>query len=204
LKLAAIILFASGAAVAAPFSHKVHLKQGLECVTCHTFATTSTKPEDNLLPAKTVCLDCHTADEITIPAPPTTRVVHFSHSQHLNMSNVAGAIAAAIDKGDYLQPPGDIRRHLDGKNACTACHRGLEESDAVSPVNMPQMADCIVCHNQIDNPFSCEQCHAKGANLKPASHVRGFQDQHSTGRMNLDKATCAVCHGRTFRCLGCH
>ena len=202
MKLGIAILIVGGAAWSAPFSHKTHLKQGLECVTCHTAAPTSTKAEDNLLPTKTVCLNCH--EDAAIPGPPTTRVVHFSHSQHLKMGNVAGVIATAIEKGEYLQPPGDIRRHLDSKNACAACHRGLEESDAVSPADMPQMADCLVCHNQIDNPFSCEQCHAKGANLKPASHVRGFQDQHSTGKLNLDKASCAVCHGRTFRCLGCH
>jgi len=66
------------------------------------------------------------------------------------------------------------------------------------------MADCIVCHNQIDNPFSCDKCHASGVNLKPASHVEGFMSAHSSGKMNLDKASCTICHGRTFRCLGCH
>jgi len=131
-------------------------------------------------------------------------VVHFSHAQHLKMGNVAPVIAAAIDKKNYLQPPGDIRRHLDTKNACEACHRGLEDSDAVTPAAMPQMADCLVCHSQIENPFSCEKCHAKNANLKPANHTEDFMSTHTTGKLNLDKTTCAVCHGRTFRCLGCH
>jgi len=141
---------------------------------------------------------------MTIAAPPTTRVVHFSHAQHLKMGNVAPVIAAAIDKKTYLQSVGDIRRHLDTRNACQACHRGLEESDAVTAAAMPQMADCLVCHSQIDNPFSCEKCHDKNANLKPANHVADFLDTHTTGKLGLDKTTCAVCHGRTFRCLGCH
>jgi len=97
-----------------------------------------------------------------------------------------------------------IRRHLNGTNPCQACHRGLEESVQVSASNMPVMADCIVCHSQIDNPFSCEKCHAKGDNLKPASHVQGFMSSHSSGTMNLDKASCTICHGTNFRCLGCH
>ena len=198
-----LIWIASGAAVAAPFSHKLHLKLVPQCLTCHTTAETSTKPEDNLLPVKTACAKCHTEGEVAIPAPATTNVVHFSHSQHLKLGNVvAQVIASSIDKNEYLQPPGDIRRHLDTKNTCQACHRGLEESDAVTHANMPQMADCLVCHNQIDNPFSCEQCHAKTANLKPASHIPEFHNTHS--KPAVDKTGCAVCHGRSFRCLGCH
>jgi predicted CXXCH cytochrome family protein len=197
-----LILMAWGAASAAPFSHKLHLKLIPQCTTCHTAASASTKPEDNLLPAKGACAQCHKEGEVTIPPPPATLVAHFSHAQHLKMGNVAPVIAAAIDKKNYLSAPGDIRRHLDTKNPCQACHRGLEESDAVSKANMPQMADCLVCHNQIDNPFSCEQCHNKTANLKPASHIPEFHDTHS--KPSVDKASCAVCHGRDFHCLGCH
>ena len=187
---------------AAPFSHKLHLGLKLECVTCHSAATTSTKVEDNLLPEKKVCQQCH--EDATIPRPPTTRVVHFSHAQHLKMGNVAPVIAAAIDQKTYLTPPGDIRKYLDTSNACEGCHRGLRESDAVTAAALPQMADCLTCHSQIELPFSCEKCHAKEDNLKPVNHVEGFFSNHSTGRMNLDKTTCAVCHGRIFRCLGCH
>ena len=176
----------------------------LQCTTCHTAAAASTKAADNLLPAKTVCLQCHEDAQIQIPPPPQTRVVFFSHAQHLKMGNLAPVIAAAIDKKTYLQSPGDIRRHLNTQNACEACHRGLEESDQVTPAAMPQMADCLVCHTEIDNPFSCEKCHAKNAALKPASHVPSYLSDHTSGKLNLDKASCVVCHGRNFRCLGCH
>src|SRR3979409_1671551 len=114
--LAIYVAMGGAAANAAPFSHKLHLQLKLECAGCHTQAAASTKPEDNLLPDKKVCLGCHTS--AGIPAPPTTRVVHFSHQQHLKMGNLAPVIAAAIDKKTYLQPPGDIRRHLNSSNAC--------------------------------------------------------------------------------------
>jgi len=187
---------------AAPFSHQLHLKLKPDCGTCHTGAAASTTPADNLLPDQRVCQPCHQSREVA--GPHATRVAHFSHQQHLKMGNLAPVIAAAIDKKQYLQNPGDLRRHLNGSNPCEACHRGLEESNQVSSANMPKMADCLVCHNQIDNPFSCEKCHAKGDNLKPASHVEGFMSAHSSGTMKLDKASCVVCHGTTFRCLGCH
>jgi len=204
VKHLAVILLASGMALGAPFSHKLHLSLELECATCHTAAAGSTKASDNLMPAKAVCLRCHEDADVQIPAPPKTLVAFFSHARHLNLGNVAPLLAAAIDKRNYLQPAGDIRRHLNTTDACQACHRGLPESDRVTPAAMPQMADCLVCHTEIDNPFSCEKCHAKGAPLKPASHLPGFLSDHTSGKLNLDKASCVVCHGRNFRCLGCH
>jgi hypothetical protein len=201
----ALILFAWGAsagAAAAPFSHKLHLGLDLQCVTCHPAAPGSTKVSDDLLPVKTVCRPCHA--DAQIPAPPVTRLAFFPHMLHLKMGNIAPVIAAAIDNKTYLQPPGDTRRHLNSENPCEACHRGLHESDQVTAAAMPRMADCIVCHSDIDNPFSCEKCHAKDAQLKPASHVPSFLSDHTSGKLNLDKASCVICHGRNFRCLGCH
>ena len=204
MKQLAVILLAWGTALGAPFSHKLHSSLELECVTCHVAATGSTKASDNLMPAKAACLPCHEDEDVQIPVPAITRVAFFSHARHLKMGNLAPLLAAAIDKRNYLQPPGDIRRHLNTLDACQACHRGLPESDRVTPAAMPQMADCLVCHTEIDNPFSCEKCHAKGATLKPASHLPGFLSDHTSGKLNLDKASCVVCHGRNFRCLGCH
>ena len=186
---------------AAPFSHRLHLGLKLECATCHSRALTSTAVADNLLPAKEICEKCH--QNMTVPDPPTTRVAKFNHSFHLKMGDVSAVIASAIDRGIYLQPAGDIRRHLNSGNACGACHRGME-SDQVFKVNLPQMADCLVCHNKIEVPYSCETCHLKGAALKPSSHAEGFVDLHSNRAKVPDKTTCAVCHGRQFTCMGCH
>lgn len=199
-----LLLMIAGTAAAQPrpFSHKLHLRLKLPCVACHATVTTSTKASDNNLPPEKFCLACH--DHATIKQPAVTGVSKFNHQLHIRMGNVAPLIAAAIDKKTYLSPPGDIRRHLDTKNACEACHRGMEESEAVSKENFPRMADCLVCHNKIDLPFSCEQCHDDVAALRPASHSTNFIDLHSSGKANLDKPSCTVCHGRNFRCMGCH
>ena len=173
-----------------------------QCTDCHAAVTASTKVTDNLLPAAAVCKPCH--ESRTIRAPRPTPLTHFSHAQHLKLGNVAAAIAAAIDKKTYVSDPGDIRAHLNSSNPCLACHRGIDTSEHVSDANMPQMADCLSCHNQIEPPFSCAQCHdAKWPGLQPASHHDpDFQDKHSSKA--VVKQGCAQCHGRTFTCMGCH
>jgi hypothetical protein len=117
----------------------------------------------------------------------------------------------AIDHKVYLRSPGDrtdwIRPRLTAaRNPCRACHRGLAESDQVSKAEMPQMADCLVCHSQIETPFSCWDCHSDKVDLRPKNHteIPHFMDAHSSGKLNLDKKTCALCHGVTFQCMGCH
>lgn len=203
LLLAAALAGGAAAQTTQLFSHRVHLAQKIECGICHAAALTSTRPEDNLLPKLDVCLKCH--ETAAVGAPPVTRLAHFNHQLHLKLGNVAPVIASAIDHKAYLtQPDAGLRASLNSANSCEACHRGLETSDRPDRRALPQMADCLVCHSQIDPPDSCEFCHAKGAALKPARHTRDFLDTHTGAKPGFDKATCAVCHGRKFHCLGCH
>lgn len=187
-----------------PFSHELHLKlpQKLACVACHVSVQTSTRVEDNNLPPVAVCLGCHKSPTVGKPRP--TILAHFDHKKHLALGNVAPAIAAAIDAKTYFLPPAGLRRKLDTTNACGACHRDMEHSTALARSDLPLMADCLVCHNKIDPPFSCEFCHAKSAALKPADHTPDFLDLHNHKNFKFDKESCDICHGRKFQCLGCH
>ena len=194
------------------FPHGIHLDRGLACTNCHAAAASSTSAEDRLLPAAEMCAFCHSgqiAAEIDL-APlearqPPARSYRFDHRLHLELGNAAARIAAAIDSGEYMGRAGGIRQFLDSADSCAACHRGLHESAAVTgDAHMPRMADCIVCHSEIDNPFTCPDCHHEGVDLLPADHTRTFIDLHSTGKLQLDKQTCLPCHGRNFACMGCH
>jgi hypothetical protein len=197
------LLFISSAGAAPTFSHRVHLNQKLTCLTCHTSAPASAKASDNNLPKPEVCAKCH-PDGRQIKAPRAMLVTRFNHQLHLKMGNIAPVIARAIDNGTYLSAPGDIRDHLGTTNSCAACHRALNHSDDVSAGAFPRMADCLVCHNKIDPPFSCVKCHDERANLKPADHTSDFLDRHTKRGTIQAKESCAVCHGRQFTCLGCH
>lgn len=210
--LALAVLAAPLAAQDWAFPHQTHLAMGLDCGTCHSKAAESSDVGDDLLPNHALCESCHngqTASAIDF-APlaertPGERTFRFDHSFHLGLGEIAPLIAAAIDSGNYYGKPGDARRFLDNASECSACHRGLEESiQVLAGAHMPQMADCIVCHTKIDNPFSCPECHVEGANLRPADHTREFIDTHSTGKAGLDKVSCQPCHGRDFGCMGCH
>lgn len=194
------------------FPHKTHLAVGLDCQTCHATASGSEDAADHLLPDGGQCSACHNgqvAPEIDLTTlaerAPAERSYRFDHAFHLGLGNIAPLIAAAIDSGNYFGKPGDARKFLDSEHTCSACHRGLEESLSVdSPVHMPMMGDCIVCHTKVDNPFTCKECHHADVDLVPADHTREFIDLHSTGRLGLDKASCLPCHGRNFACMGCH
>lgn len=191
------------AAQAADFSHQLHLKLKPDCLSCHTKAATSTQLEDNLLPAADACADCH--KQVSIKQPRTLRLKKFDHAFHVKMGNIAPVLLGAVKSGTYLSDPmpEGIQGHLEAaKSACTSCHRGLAESTAVSRDHFPHMADCLVCHNKIDPPFSCETCHGVDKTLKPAFHTNDYLDSHT--RKSMVKQGCSNCHGKKFTCLGCH
>jgi predicted CXXCH cytochrome family protein len=196
---------AAAAAPAAPFSHKLHLEQKVTCVVCHSSASASVKAEDNLLPNPGICSGCH-KDARQVKSARRLTVAKFNHQLHLKLGNaIAPAIAKALDAGTYLGKKDSLQRaDLNTANACAACHRGLERSEEVSLAAFPNMADCLVCHTKVDPPFSCEKCHTSDQALKPASHTNEWLESHSRKTVVKDKESCAVCHGREFRCLGCH
>lgn len=200
------------------FSHRFHLTETkATCQECHASAWSSNSSLDNNLPSEKNCLQCHdgagTRKECTLcHADPKTahpfqipaRNFRFDHKLHGTLGNLAPIIAAAIDSGKYLSSSGKFRKQLDTGNPCVACHRGLEATNYTSAANLPQMADCLVCHTEIDPPFSCQFCHTKEAQTKPPSHTHDYIDLHTSGKVKLDKQSCKICHGTRFRCMGCH
>lgn len=200
------------------FSHRFHLTQAkATCLDCHTAVVSSSSASDNNLPLEETCLQCHNGTkarkECTLchidpekakPFESPHRDFRFNHQRHLQFGNLAPLLASAIDQGSYLGRAGNIRKHLDTNNPCTACHRGLRETDFSSLNNLPQMADCLVCHTEIDPPFSCSFCHTPQAQIKPAGHTPDYIDSHSSTGFELDKPSCTICHGTNFRCMGCH
>lgn len=202
-----LLVVAAAAAPKRPFSHKYHLTQVSSCENCHSAATESTKAEDNLIPDKSACVNCH--DEVEIAGPRATAVDRFNHARHVKAGNPAPRIAAALQAKTYLggetPPPAQLEA---ARDACTGCHHGVAESenvprDKATRAHFLRMADCLVCHDKLNPPESCKHCHvAKTPNFRPPSHGPDFKDKH--GEKVPDKAGCAVCHGRKIACKECH
>lgn len=197
----------AGAAQRRPFSHKYHLTQVSSCQACHKEAETSKAATDNLLPFNDACATCH--DEVSIrPEPRKTDVHKFNHALHVKM-NPGAIVAAAIRGKTWLGMPDQTATPINTKNACLSCHIGIDESEAITDETlkaqyMPRMADCLVCHNQISPPDSCETCHDPAQmTIRPASHTPEFSDIHAE-KNRIDKSNCHTCHGRKFTCKGCH
>lgn len=130
-------MLAAATLVAQPydFAHRTHLTMRLECARCHPATPRSTQP-----PAageatfnSDACLDCHGKAILNLQPAPAPPIAHFSHAVHVNLKD----------------------------QTCGACHHGLLESDKVTDVLFPRMAECQACHQEVNQPGSCHLCHAK-------------------------------------------
>ena len=214
----AVLLCACGTALPGQeltFSHRLHfVEANTTCLDCHAPARESKAAADILVPTEDQCAVCHEGGTAT---PVDTaglknfktkpRSYRFNHEFHLRLGNAAPLIAAAIDSGRISANPatrGSISIPAIPARRATGCR----EADMANEAHLPLMPDCLVCHSEVDNPFSCEKCHLEGVNLRPADHTRDFIDLHSTGKISYDKQTCLPCHaatsvawGVTSRCL---
>jgi hypothetical protein len=189
------------------FSHRNHLAPtGLTCVTCHGSALESASSEDDNRPPSRACTGCHGEryGEQARSSPRPQRTYRFNHKLHLGFGNLAPLLASAIDRGSYLGDGASLRPLLETGEPCLACHRGVKQADLATSDQLPRMADCLVCHSNVDPPFSCGFCHTQDAVLQPPSHTKDFADRHSRPAEVPDKSGCKVCHGRRFTCMGCH
>ena len=184
------------------FSHAIH-KDAVECGTCHA-AMDSESACDNLLPAPTVCADCHdeadvrgffsmdeNADLASYTVPVKDHKLYFSHKDH----------AGTLELG------------------CLECHVGIDEDEGEG---VPAMDLCYRCHNNADASApivhsaadapktllatnQCEACHTTLAGLHPENHrVPNFLQEHGKFAMNGEAdRDCAVCHSQSF-CQECH
>jgi hypothetical protein len=130
-----------------PYSHKVHLAQGLKCTDCHEGAE---KDDHATLPSTQKCMACHSSVKTDSPhiqklaqynekkeAVPWRRVyrlpsfVYWSHKQHVT----------------------------NGKTTCDTCHGNVAEMEVMQKVKDISMPACIECHKQHSAPVSCDRCH---------------------------------------------
>ena len=165
------------------FSHKTHVvEEEIECADCHSNVENSITGKDNLMPSRESCLDCHEADEIVnFELLPVVEKYSekFSHQQHI-----------AADEN------------------CESCHSEVIQKEIAMPYILPDMLDCMGCHQQKAVDIRCTTCHLPTDNLLPVSHTPAFTHNHSdlaqNGVISISaNMDCATCHTKQF-CQDCH
>ena len=131
-----------------PFSHKLHVTQGLRCQTCHT----NPDPGNQMtFPATSTCMMCHTT--IAKDRPTIMKLAEFAKSgQPIPWVRV------------YQVTPGVTwthRAHLQAGMQCTMCHGDVAQLDAMAQnTSVTAMGSCIGCHQAHSAPTTCSTCHA--------------------------------------------
>jgi hypothetical protein len=132
-----------------PFSHKLHVAQGLACKQCHPIS----EPGDiATIPKPSFCMGCHTtvkkesphiaklaefqAENRRVPWAPVYRVpdwVSFSHKRHVAAEGVTCQTChGPVQEREVLRRERDL-----SMAACMDCHRAKKIS-----------TECLLCHDQ--------------------------------------------------------
>ena len=172
------------------FSHQFHVKDiGVACQDCHDAAGPSKVASDNLLAKKANCQTCHeeqiannctychTSDDVStyVAFESPKRNLIFNHEFHVT----------------------------DQKLTCETCHKGLDEMTLATEKSIPEMAQCMTCHDGGKSPNACETCHTNFATLRPKEHNRtDFVREHKL-YARMQDASCTTCHTQES-CQDCH
>lgn len=228
--IAAITIYFSASLVSQEyddeFSHKLHvIEQEIECLSCHENAESSTTGQDNLMPSKQVCNNCHGEEEVGDPGLfPTVQdySVKFSHEAHmaagLNCNDCHAQVSQKTMVGAYVLP--DMSDCMDChaskgiSNECNTCHLPSEklmpkshtpnfihahgDMARIGETKMNANMDCATCHQ----PQFCQQCH-EGDNLDRLTHPLNYEFTHALEAQGKQKE-CASCHTERFFCIECH
>ena len=176
------------------FSHRFHVKEKkLGCEDCHADAATS--PQAGM-PAPETCAPCHA--EKDKEKPPARR------------SSVFFPEGAAPAWTNQKKLPEEVKfshqYHLDKGAVCADCHKGIEDSESVSPHPPMSMKECMACHAEKKAPVECETCHKQIRKDSPPENHRlnwlAFHGQEArAGHDQLRQ--CLLCHTEE-NCSRCH
>ncbi len=131
------------------FNHKKHVKQGLDCDTCHRYYKTQTFPG---MPGISVCLECH-KDPIT-QSPQEEKIRQYAKKgEQIAWKQIYG-------EPDHVFF--SHRRHVVlGKIECKTCHGNIAESEKPPTKQFVRMTMgwCMNCHAKKKVTNDCLACH---------------------------------------------
>ena len=132
------------------FSHQKHVDDlGMDCDFCHELYSTG---QHAGLPGLTVCLECH--EEAQTDDPEEQRIRDLAAAGE---EDVFRKLFKMPDHTFYSH-----RRHASvGEIPCETCHGSI--ASTTTPPQRPliriSMSFCIDCHERVDVPTDCTNCH---------------------------------------------
>ena len=129
-----------------PFSHKAHLKQGLECLGCHT----NPDPGEKMgFSSTTQCMACH--EDVAADKPAIKELARFHRNRE------------AVPWIRIYQNPDWVwfshRAHIEAGAKCDRCHGAVAQRDALWKEVPLTMESCMKCHRENNASNACNYCH---------------------------------------------
>lgn len=169
------------------FSHRIHIKNvEMTCSDCHLNIEQSMKAEDNNLPGKDVCSDCHDVED-----------KDNCSLCHVNMKNLV-SLANPV-RSFYFNHKLHV---LDKEIGCERCHAGIEDIDMGDGKKIPPRESCNTCHNGLSATKECLTCHSMDTKFRPDSHLPTWSREHMV-QIRAGSSDCAHCHSNNY-CQECH
>jgi Cytochrome c7 and related cytochrome c/Class III cytochrome C family len=129
-----------------PFSHKLHVAQGLKCEGCHVNPAPG---EQMTFPATAKCMTCHT--EIA------TDKAAIKELNKYHRDNAAIPWVRIYQNPDWVWF--SHRVHLEAGAKCERCHGAVAERDALWKEKPLTMESCMNCHRETNASNACNYCH---------------------------------------------
>jgi hypothetical protein len=130
-----------------PYSHKTHVKLGLDCRLCHV------NPDSGRLmtfPPTTLCMACHQTTAADRPS--------IQKLAALAASGKPIPWVRVYQLPDYVW--WQHGTHLRPDVTCADCHGPVAERDVIAQeTNIVSMAGCLSCHNKRQVFTDCKDCH---------------------------------------------
>ena len=130
-----------------PFSHKVHVGMGLQCLDCHKIE----KPGYMAgYPQEATCMACHAA--IKTDSPHIQTLAEFEKSK----KRMPWVKVYSVPDYVYFSHEAHHRRAEIG---CAECHGDVAQRDVLFKEKSTAMATCMDCHAQRQASNDCGFCH---------------------------------------------
>ncbi|MGC2333463.1 MAG: cytochrome c3 family protein [Candidatus Acidiferrales bacterium] len=130
------------------FTHKVHLANGLQCLTCHAGVD---QGPDARIPSVNFCMTCHRV--IATNNPEIKKVAaYYARGEDIPWERVYGFEPSAHVMFNHAP---HIRADVD----CKTCHGDMTTQTVAERKVDLTMGFCIQCHKQHNASIDCVTCH---------------------------------------------